>query len=62
MLNALKVVIKQCLKVSDEKPKKYTKIWKNVSSLIDKKIGSEPVYGDKDKYIKTKIKSYEFSR
>ena len=42
--------------------KKYTKIWKKFGSLIDKKFGSEPVYGDKDKYIKTKIKSYEFSR
>ena len=25
---------------------------------MDKKVDSEPVYGDNDKYIKTKIKSY----
>ena len=25
---------------------------------MDKKLDSEPVYGDNDKYIKTKIKSY----
>ena len=46
-------------KVSDKKLlKEYTKIWGRVSSLIEKKFGSEPVYGDSDKYIKTKIKSY----
>ena len=43
-------------KVSDKKVlKEYTKIWGRVSSLIDKKFDSEPVYGDSDKYIKTKI-------
>ena len=35
---------------------KYGKI---ISSLIGKEFDSEPVYGDNDKYIKTKIKSYE---
>ena len=46
--------------VSDDKLlKKYTKIWERVSNLMDKKLDSEPVYGDNDKYIKTKIKSYE---
>ena len=46
-------------KVSDKRPlKEYTKIWGRGSSLIDKKLDSEPVYGDTDKYIKTKIKSY----
>ena len=39
--------------------KKYTKIRKIVSSLINIKLDNEPVYGDNDKYIKTKIKSYE---
>ena len=38
--------------------KKYTKIWERVSSLINIKFYSEPVYCDNDKYIKTKIKSY----
>ena len=38
--------------------KKYIKIWKRVSSLINIKVESEPVYRNNDKYIKTKIKSY----
>ena len=38
--------------------KKYTKIWEKVSSLTSIKSDSEPVYGDDDKYIKTKIKLY----
>ena len=47
-------------KVIDNKPlKKYTKIWERVSSLMNIEFDSEPVYGDNDKYIKTKIKSYE---
>ena len=44
-------------KVIDNKPlKKYTKIWERVSSLMNIEFDSEPVYGDNDKYIKTKIK------
>ena len=38
--------------------KKYTKIWEKVSSLMNIVFDSEPVYGDNDKYIKTKAKSY----
>ena len=38
--------------------KKYTKIWERVSNLMNIKFDSEPVYGDNDKYINTKIKSY----
>ena len=46
-------------KVSDNKLlKKYTKIWERVSNLINIKFDSEPIYGDNDKYIKTKIKLY----
>ena len=46
-------------KSSDNKLlKKYTKIWERVSSLLNIKFDSEPVYGDNDKYIKTKIKQY----
>ena len=46
-------------KVSDNKLlKKYTKIWGRISNLMNMKSDSEPVYGDNDKYIKTKIKSY----
>ena len=36
--------------------KKFTKIWERVTSLMNIEFDSEPVYGDNDKYIKTKIK------
>ena len=39
--------------------KKYNKIWEKISSLLNKKFDSDPVYGDNDKYIKTKIKQYK---
>ena len=46
-------------KVIDNKLlKKYNKIWERVSSLMNIKFDSEPVYSDNDKYIKTKIKTY----
>ena len=46
-------------KVSDNKLlKKYDKIWEKVDNLLNIKFDSEPVYGDVDKYIKTKIKMY----
>ena len=46
-------------KLSDNKLlKKYTKIWERVSNLMNIKFDSEPVYGDNEKYIKTKIKTY----
>ena len=45
-------------KVIDSKLlKKYNKIWERVSSLMNIKFDSEPVYGDDNKYKKTKIKS-----
>ena len=41
-------------KVIDNKLlKKYTKMWERVSSLMNIKFDSEPIYGDNDKYIKT---------
>ena len=48
-------------KVNDIKVllKKYKKIWKKISNLMNIEFDSEPVYGDNDKYIKTKIKIYE---
>ena len=47
-------------KISDNKLlKKNTKIWERVSNLMNIKSDSEPVCGDNDKYIKTKIKSYK---
>ena len=44
-------------KVGDNKLlKKYNKILEKVSSLMNIEFNSEPVYGDGDKYTKTKIK------
>ena len=46
-------------KIADKKLlKKCIKIWERVSSFVNIEFDSEPVYGDNDKYIKTKIKSY----
>ena len=36
--------------------KKYSQILKKVKNLLKTKSDSEPVYGENDKYIKTKIK------
>ena len=33
-------------------------IWEKVGNLLNIEFDSEPVYGDVDKYIKTKIKTY----
>ena len=47
-------------KVSDNKlVKKYNKIWEKISNLLNIEFDSEPVYGDGNKYIKTKMKMYE---
>ena len=47
-------------KVGDNKLlKKYNKIWEKISNLMNIEFDSEPVYGDNDKYIKTKIKICE---
>ena len=46
-------------KVNDNKLlKKYNKIWEKISNLLNIKSDSQPVYGDGDKYIKTKIKMH----
>ena len=48
-------------KVKDDKLlKKYNKIWKKVGNLLSIELDSEPVYGDVDKYIKTKIKMHGY--
>ena len=47
-------------KVGDNKLlKKYYKIWGKITNLMNTEFDSEPIYGDNDKYIKTKIKLYE---
>ena len=38
--------------------KKYIKIWETIEGLMKINFESKPVYGDHDKYIKTKIKIY----
>ena len=38
--------------------KNYSKIWKKVEKLLNIDFESKSVYGDDDKYIKTKIKIY----
>ena len=46
-------------KASDNKVlKTYPKICERVSNLMNIKFDSEPVYGDNDKYIKAKRKTY----
>ena len=37
--------------------KKYAKIWETTEGLMKINFESKPVYGDDDKYIKTKIKN-----
>ena len=47
-------------KINDKQlSKKYNQIWEKVKNLLKIKFDSEPVYGDNDKYIKTKIKIYD---
>ena len=38
--------------------KKYDQIWKGIEQLLKIKFGSKPAYGDDEKYIKTKVKTY----
>ena len=46
-------------KISDKQLlKKYNQIWKKVEKLLKINLNSEPIYGDNDKYITTKIKIY----
>ena len=50
------------LKVKDkERLKNYNKIWKKIERLMSIDFDSKPTYVDDDKYIKTKIKTYEDS-
>ena len=44
--------------IDKELLKRYIKILERINNLICKEFESELVYGDNDRYIKTKIKSY----
>ena len=37
---------------------KVVKLWKKVEKLLEIKFDSKPIYGDDEKYITTKIKTY----
>ena len=41
--------------------KNYNKIWKKIEKLIKIDFNTKTIYGDDDKYIKTKIKKYKDS-
>ena len=46
-------------RVNNKQPlEKYNKIWKKVEKLMKTDFEKKPVYGDDNKYIKTKIKMY----
>ena len=46
-------------KINDkELLKKFDQMWKIIEKLLKIKFDSKPVYGDDEKYIKTKIKTY----
>ena len=48
------------LKVKDKNLfKNYNKIWKKIEQLMDIDFNTKPTYGNDDKYMKTKIKTYE---
>ena len=39
----------------------YNKIWEKIESLMSIDFENKPIYGDDDKYIKTKIKTHAYS-
>ena len=46
-------------KISDKQLlKKHNQVWKRVKMLLKIEFDSKPIYGDYNKYIKTKIKIY----
>ena len=60
--NKNKNKIKMSLKVKDKQLlKNYNKIWKKIERLMSIDFDSKTTYGDDDKYIKTKIKTYKDS-
>ena len=52
--------ITMSLMIKDEQlSKKYNKIWKIIEKLMKIDFNTKTTYGDDDKYIKTKIKTYK---
>ena len=46
-------------KISDKQLlQKYNQMWKRIEKLLEIKFDSKPVYGNDEKYIKTKIRTY----
>ena len=59
-VNSFKSKRTMSFKISDSKLlKKYNQLWKKVKNLLNIKFGNEFVYGDIDKYIKTKMNMYD---
>ena len=59
-VNSFKSERTMSFKISDSKLlKKYNQLWKKVKNLLNLKFGNEFVYGDIDKYIKTKMNMYD---
>ena len=51
--------VTRSFKVNDKQLlRNYNRIWEKVESLLNIDFESKPVYGNDDKYIKTKIKVY----
>ena len=44
--------------INEQLLKNYNKIWEKIETLLSTDFESKTVYGDDDKYIKTKIKIY----
>ena len=57
--NKNKNTITMSLKVKGKLFKNYHKIWKKIENLMNINFNTIPTYGNDDKYIKTKIKTYE---
>ena len=53
-------IMTMSLRVDDSKLfKKCCKTWRTIKGLLGIEFDSEPVYGDADSYIKTKVKMYD---
>ena len=60
--NKNKNTITMYLKVKDKNfLKNCNKIWKKIETLMSIDFNSKPIYGNDNKYIKTKVKTYEDS-